>query len=63
MLNEIWKSERYPTIPSAHPELQKAAMNIYIDEQADTGILLDEQDWLTLKSKATALIITHILFF
>lgn len=51
MLNEIWRLELCPTIPSAHPELQKAAMNIYIDEQADIGILSDEQDWLILNLK------------
>lgn len=39
------------TVPSAHPELQGAAMNICVDEQADTGILSDEQYWLTCNLK------------
>lgn len=51
MLNEIWRLERCSTIPPAHPELQRAAMNIYVDKQADTGILSDEQDWLILSLK------------
>lgn len=51
MLNEIWRLELCPMTPSAHPESQKAAMNIYVDEQADIGILSDEQDWLTLNLK------------
>lgn len=51
MLNEIWGLEMCSTIPSAHAELHRAVMSIYVDEQADNGILSDEQDWLTLNLK------------
>lgn len=51
MLNEIWRLEMCSTIPSAHPELPRAAMSICVGEQADNGILSDEQDWLTLNLK------------
>lgn len=38
-------------------------MNIYVEKQEYIGILIDAQDWLTLKQfEATALIITHTLF-
>lgn len=49
---KLGRLERYSTIPSAHLELKRAAMNIC----ADTGILSDEQNWLTLNLKQLLLL-------
>lgn len=35
-------------MPAVNPELQKAVLSIYVEEDEDAGILTDEQGWLSV---------------